>query len=141
MAAIERVHESASVLPSAGEIQRRAVDGWKLVALVWEREVGPAGQPRLVEEIPYGLQISDDCHHLVENPAEKEVLMLAMDLIVQDQKLSQVAETLNARGYRTRSKARWNPASVFNMLPRLVDTGPRIFTSDEWIKRHEAVTS
>jgi hypothetical protein len=137
MAGIERVYESASILPSPDEIKRRAADGWKLVSLIWEREIGPLGEPR-VEEIPYGLRISDDCQHLTENPAEKEVLMLAMDLIVQDQKLSQVAVTLNERGYRTRTGAQWNAASVFNMLPRLVDTGPRIFTSAEWIKRHEA---
>jgi hypothetical protein len=141
MAGVERVYESAEVLPGPNEIKRRAADGWKLVSLIWERQIGPGGEPRKFEEIPYGLQISEDCNHLVENPAEKQVLMLAMDLIVQDQKLSQVAETLNGRGFRTRTGAKWNAASVFNMLPRLIDTGPRIFTSPEWIKRHEAVTS
>ncbi len=141
MASIERIYESASILPGSEEIKRRAVDGWKLVALTWEREIGPGGQPRTAEEIPYGLMISSDCHHLIENPAEKEVLMLAMDLIVQDQKLSQVADTLNARGYRTRTGTHWTPPGVFNMLPRLIDTGPKIFTSNEWITRHSAVTS
>jgi len=140
MAGIERVYESAAVLPGPGEIKRRAVDGWKLVSLIWERAIGPGGQPR-IDDIPYGLQISEDCQHLIENPAEKQVLMSAMDLIVQDQKLSQVAETLNQRGYRTRTGTLWTAASVFNMLPRLIDTGPRIFTSPEWIHRHEAVTS
>jgi len=137
--AIERVHESATVLPSAAEIQRRAADGWRLKALVWEREIGASGKPDIVGEIPYGLQISGDCQHLVENPAEQQVLLLAMDLIVQDQKLSQVADALNARGFRTRDGAKWTPPALFKLLPRLVDAGPAIFISDEWIARH-AVT-
>lgn len=136
MAGIERIHESAEVLPGPGEIQRRAADGWKLVALVWQREIGPGGKPQPIEEIPYGTMISDDCHHLIENPAEKEVLMLAMDLIVQDQKISQVADALNARGLKTRGGSKWSAADVFNLLPRLIDTGPKIFVSNEWITRH-----
>ena len=141
MAGIERIHESAEVLPSSDEIRRRAVDGWKLVALVWQREIGPGGKPQLAEEIPYGLMISDDCHHLIENPAEKQVLMLAMDLIVQDQKISQVTDALNARGFRTRDGRKWSAPDVFNLLPRLIDAGPKIFVSNEWIKRHSALTS
>jgi hypothetical protein len=141
MAGIERIHESAEVLPSSDEIRRRAVDGWKLVALVWQREIGASGQPQLAEEIPYGLMISSDCHHLIENPAEKQVLMLAMDLIVQDQKISQVTDALNARGFRTRDGRKWAAPDVFNLLPRLIDAGPKIFISNEWIKRHSAVTS
>lgn len=136
MASIERIHESAERLPGAEEIRRRAVDGWKLVALVWQREIGPEGKPQPLEEIPYGTMISDDCHHLVENPAEKQVLMLAMDLIVQDQKISQVADALNGRGFRTRAGSIWSPADVFNLLPRLIDAGPKIFVSNEWITRH-----
>jgi len=136
MASIERIHESAELLPGPEEIRRRAVDGWKLVALVWQREIGPEGKPQPLEAIPYGTMISEDCHHLVENPAEKQVLMLAMDLIVQDQKISQVADALNGRGFRTRGGSRWSPADVFNLLPRLIDTGPKIFVSNEWITRH-----
>src|SRR5260370_8362880 len=141
MASIERIHESAEVLPSSEEMRRRAVDGWKLVALVWQREIGPAGKPQPIEEIPYGLMISEDCHHLIVNPAEKEVLMLAMDLIVQDQKISQVTDALNGRGFKTRAGKKWTAADVFNLLPRLIDTGPKVFVSNEWITRHAALTS
>src|SRR5579872_2785897 len=141
MASIERIHESAEILPSSDEIRRRGVDGWKLVALVWQRDIGPAGKPRPIEEIPYGLMIADDCHHLIENPAEKQVLMLAMDLIVQDQKISQVTDALNARGFKTRDGRKWSASDVFNLLPRLIDSGPKIFVSNEWITRHQAVTS
>ena len=141
MAGIERIHESAEVLPSSTEIRRRAADGWKLVALVWQREVGAEGKPQPIEEIPYGLMIADDCHHLIENPVEKQVLMLAMDLICQDQKISQVVDALNGRGFKTRAGRKWTSADVFNLLPRLIDTGPKIFVSNEWITRHSAVTS
>lgn len=141
MASIERIHESAEVLPGSTEIKRRAEDGWKLVALVWQREIGPGGAPQTIEEIPYGLMISEDAHHLVENPAEKQVLMLAMDLIVQDQKISQVSDALNARGFKTRMGAKWTAKDVFNLLPRLIDSGPKIFVSNEWITRHSAVLS
>ena len=72
---------------------------------------------------------------------EKQVLMLAMDLIVQDQKISQVSDALNGRGFLTRDGRKWSPADVFNLLPRLIDTGPKIFISKEWITRHAAVTS
>lgn len=141
MASIERIHESAEILPNSDEMRRRAVDGWKLVALVWQRDIGPGGKPQPIEEIPYGLMISEDCHHLIENPAEKQVLMLAMDLIVQDQKISQVADALNGRGFKTRAAKKWSSADVFNLLPRLIDTGPKIFVSNEWIARHTALTS
>ena len=141
MASIERIHESAEVLPSTAEIKRRAIDGWKLVALVWQREIGPEGKPQPVEEIPYGLMISSDCHHLIENPAEKQVLMLAMDLICQDQKISQVADALNGRGFKTREGKKWSSADVFSLLPRLIDTGPKIFISNEWITRRSALIS
>lgn len=140
MAGVERIHESAEVLPGPAELKRRASDGWKLVALVWERHIGPGGVPASeFEEIPYGLRISEDCQHLVDNPAEKQVLMMAMDLIVEDRPLSQVADALNGKGYRTRNGATWSPASVFELLPRLIDTGPRIFTSRQWIDRKTAV--
>ena len=78
------------------------------------------------------MRVADDCCHLVEDPAELRILTLMMDLIVQDNSLSQVAGTLNAVGFRTRAGAAWDPVAVFNMLPRLIEVGPRIFSSEEW---------
>ncbi|HLJ45342.1 MAG TPA: hypothetical protein VKU01_05015 [Bryobacteraceae bacterium] len=136
MASVERIHESAEILPGTAELKRRAVDGWRLVALVWEREVGPGGAPlNEFEDIPFGLQISEDCQHLVDNPAEKQILMMAMDLICEDKTISQVSEALNAKGQYMRNGGKWTPAAVFQLLPRLIDTGPRIFTSKQWIDR------
>jgi hypothetical protein len=139
MARLERVRETlvAPLTPAYVEHKRNA--GWKLVAVEWEREVDESTSPAgdLSEEVPFGLQVADDCKRLQENITEKQVLILIMELIVQDKKLSQVADELNKRGHRTRQGVAWSPASVFNLLPRLIEAGPRIFTSEEWISRRQ----
>jgi hypothetical protein len=61
--------------------------------------------------------------------------MLMLELIVQDRTLSQVAAELNARGFRTRRGMEWGPASVFNMLPRMIEVGPNVFSQTEWATR------
>jgi len=63
-----------------------------------------------------------------------------MELVVQDQRLSQIATELNNQGFRTRNGFLWNPASVFELLPRLIEAGPRIFTSDEWVERRKRLS-
>jgi hypothetical protein len=118
--------------------------GWRLVALEWERESEstepePAESAR-VEEVPYGVQISGDGFHLIESPAEMRVLMTAVNLIVDDAPLSGVADELNRQGFRTRTGAKWTPTAVFNLLPRMIETGPRIFTNDEWVERRKRLT-
>jgi hypothetical protein len=60
-----------------------------------------------------------------------------MELIVQDYSITLVASELNKRRLRTRSGSAWTPVSVFNMLPRLIEVGPQIFTSDEWERRRQ----
>ena len=134
MAKLERVREALSKPLEPEYIKLRAEAGWKLVAVEWEREVEePHAEPRhALEEIPYGLRVSDDCLHLVENPAETQVLIQMLDGIVQDMPFSQIADELNRSGLRTRNGAKWEPVFVFNMLPRLIQVGPRIFSSEEW---------
>ena len=90
-----------------------------------------------MEEIPYGLQVSDDCTQLVANPAEVEIIILALDMIVEDCPLSRVAEELIRRGYRTRLGDAWTPAALFNLLPRMIAVGPRVFNSEQWMTRRE----
>jgi hypothetical protein len=87
--------------------------------------------------VPYGMRVADDCIHLVEDQQEKDIIMLALELIVQDFRLSQIAVELNRRDFRTRSGQPWNAASVFELLPRLIDIGPRIFSSQEWAERRQ----
>jgi hypothetical protein len=133
MAKFERVREVLSGPLSPEHVTEKAKEGWKLKALEWEREVEEA--PGLAEEVPYGLRVSADCRHLEEDTSEKQALVLMMDLIVQDAPLSLVAEELNRKGLRTRSGANWSPGLVFDMLPRLIQAGPRIFSSTEWSER------
>lgn len=137
MSKLQRVREVPSVPLTEDYVGRKASEGWKLTALEWEREVEePAAQPGpLTEDVPYGLRVSADCSHLEENTTEKQALILMMDLIVQDAPLSLVAEELNRKGFRTRAGANWTPGSVFDMLPRLIQVGPRIFSSTEWTAR------
>ena len=95
----------------------------------------------LRQELPFGLQVSDDCLYLEENPAEREVLVTMMELIVEDKPLSQVAAELNRRGFRTRWGSAWGPESVFNLLPRLIEFGPQLSSSQDWIARRRLVRS
>jgi hypothetical protein len=137
MSKLQRVREVPSGPLSQEYVSQKNKEGWKLTAVEWEREVDEsAAQPGpLTEEVPYGLRVSADCSHLEENAAEKQALVLMMDLIVQDAPLSLVAEELNRKGFRTRAGANWTPGSVFDMLPRLIQVGPRIFSSTEWAAR------
>jgi len=134
MSKLQREREVPSGPLSPEYLSQKASQGWKLTAIEWEREVEDSAQT-LTEEVPYGLRVSADCSHLEENAAEKQALILMMDLIVQDAPLSLVAEELNRRGLRTRAGANWTPGSVFDMLPRLIQVGPRIFSSTEWTAR------
>jgi hypothetical protein len=133
----QRLREVLTTPLTAEYVTRRAEEGWAPVAVEWERESAAAGvpPPDVVEEIPYGLQVAGDCHHLEENPAEREVLLVIMEQIVQDEPLSKVAAELNRRGHRTRQGIKWSPVAVFNLLPRLIEAGPRIFSSEEWTER------
>ena len=136
----ERIRESVAGLPTLEHLLERKESGWKLVALEWEREAGSArltAAERVVEEIPYGLKVADDCSGLVENPFERQVIITALDMIVEDSPLSQIADQLNRRGYKTREDQPWTPSALFVLLPRMIQVGPRVFTSDEWTSRRQ----
>jgi hypothetical protein len=137
----ERFREPVSIPPTADYLSQRTAAGWKLVALEWEREVEAAPVASVItEEIPYGLRVADDCHHLVEDPFEVDILMQALDLIVDDGPLSKVADELNQRGLRNREGRKWNAAGIFNLLPRMIEVGPRVFSSVEWISRRRRLS-
>src|ERR1700738_2946541 len=109
VAKVERVREFPPAAPAAEYFQRKIEQGWKLVSIDWEREVDTALPPAVEppEEVPFGLQVADDCMHLKENPGEKSALMLMMELIVKDEPVSRVADELNRRGYRNRDGRSW----------------------------------
>jgi hypothetical protein len=142
MAKVERIHEVLSKPLEPEYVKQRAEAGWKLVAVEWERETEAAEKEagRVVEEVPYGLRVGDDCAHLVENPAETQVLIRMLDCLVEDYPFSKVADELNRSGLRTRSGSKWEAVSVYNMLPRLIQVGPRIFSSEEWHARRKGAS-
>jgi len=140
MAKVERMRQQVPETFGSDDIARQAQQGWKLVAVEWEREL-PQSEKQAAEEVPFGLQISKNASHLEENPQEQEILRLMMELTVQDGPYSTIAEELNRRGYRTRHGERWTAVSVFQMLPRLIEVGPRVFASREWQDRRSHPTN
>jgi|SRR6185437_6447177 len=139
----ERIRETLTSLPTLEYLAERIQAGWTLTAIEWERPASaatapaePAPEPHnWAEEIPYGLRVSDDCTRLVESPPEIEIVILALDRIVEDCPLSQVAEELNRKNYRTRDGQPWTPSALFQLLPRMIQMGPRLFTSEQWQTR------
>ena len=136
---LEHERQSISQWPTLDELVDRTAQGWKLVALEWEREV--ERQPAPVNanslEIPYGLRASPDGFHLVDEPTERRALMLLLNAIVDDRPLSLAAADLNRAGFLNRRGLPWTPAAVFELLPRLIEAGPAIFSSPDWIAQRE----
>ena len=116
------------------DLKQQTEKGWKLVAIEWEREVD-AAEDQLPADVPFGLQMAPETQRLEENPVEREMLFLLMELIVQEGSYARIADEINRRGFRTRQGAEWSPVSVFEMLPRLIEVGPHVFQSPEWQKR------
>jgi hypothetical protein len=142
--ATQRLRDVLAGSPTLEYLSKMNSSGWKLVALEWERESdspkGDLPEPDLREiEVPYGLQISEDGWHLTENAAENRVLMSAINMIVDDAPMSGVADELNRQGFRTRRGAKWTAAAVFDLLPRMIEAGPTIFTKEEWAHRRSRV--
>ncbi len=139
MAKKERVREALAGLPSREYLMERMALGWRPTSIEWERDILPEGSAGQLyeEEIPYGLRVAPDCGGLVENPEEKEVITLALDMIVEDCSLSKVAAEINKRGFKTRAGKQWTPSDLFTLLPRMIQVGPRLFTSEQWTNRRQ----
>jgi hypothetical protein len=138
MAYFERVRDVVSGPFSPAVIEQRTAAGWQMVSIEWRREMPDSEAPlqgAFSEEIPYGLRISNDGLRLEVDAGENQVLLLMMDLLAQDFSYSSIVSDLNEKGVRTREGKPWNRIAVFNMMPRLIDVGPRIFSSEEWEKR------
>jgi len=118
-------------------VRQRVAAGWQLVSLEWRRELPDTEKPTdgaYPEEIPFGLRISDDCQRLEIDPTENRVLMMMMELLVQDFSYSSIVSDLNEKGFRMRDGRPWSRVALFNMTPRLIEVGPRLFSSEEWKK-------
>jgi hypothetical protein len=145
MARVERVRQVLSNPFGPEDLRQQTNEGWRVVAIEWEREL-PVEQAEPVpvaagkaEEPPFGLQVAKEAGSLEENPTEREALFTMMELTVQEGPYSRIAEELNRRGFRTRHGRPWSPISVFQMLPRLIEVGPRIFATEEWQARKEKI--
>jgi len=137
----ERIRQSSSEQLSWDEVQKFQSTGWRLIALEWERdlpEAGSAPTPAAEHQAPpFGLRVATDCSTLIEDGSETEILVAMMELIIQDGPYSAIADELNRSGYRTREGMPWSPVSVFEMLPRLIDAGPKILSSENWRRRRQ----
>jgi hypothetical protein len=134
----ERIRQTVSGPLSLEDIEKFQKQGWTATAIEWQREVPGEAAPG-VEGPPYGLRVGDDCMRLEEDPDEARVLVTMMELMIQDGPYSSIAQELNRRGFATREGSKWNPVSVFKMLPRLIEAGPKIFSSEEWKRRRQQV--
>jgi len=136
----ERMRQAVSGSLDAAEVKQQAEKGWKLVAVEWERDVETA-EGTLPAEVPFGLRVSAETQQLEENPSEREILFLLMELMVQEGSYARIADEINRRGFRTRQGTAWSPVTVFEMLPRLIEVGPHVFHSAEWQKRRQSAPS
>jgi hypothetical protein len=137
MAHFERIRDVIPGPFSPEIIRQRTAAGWQMVSIEWRRELPDAEAPTqgaFSEDIPYGLRISDDCQRLEIDPAENRALMLMMELLVQDFSYSSIVSDLNEKGLRMRDGRPWNRVVLFNMMPRLIEVGPRLFSTEEWVK-------
>jgi len=133
----ERIRQTVSGPLTLEDIEKLQKQGWTATAIEWQREVrGEQAEPG-IEGPPYGLRVGDDCLRLEEDPDEAKILVTMMELMIQDGPYSFIAQELNRRGHVTREGSKWNPVSVFKMLPRLIEAGPKIFSSEEWQRRRQ----
>jgi hypothetical protein len=140
MAYFERVRDVISGPFSPETMRQRTAAGWQLVSMEWRRELPDQEAPTegaFREEIPYGLRISEDCTRLEVDPRENQTLMLMMELLGQDFSYASIVSDLNEKGFRMRNGGPWNRVAVFKMMPRLIEVGPRLFSSEEWKGREK----
>jgi len=139
MAKKERLREPLASLANPNYLTERAAAGWRIAAIEWERDIPDSESelPAWSEDIPYGMQVSGDGARLTENPSEIETIVLALDMIVEDCPLSRVSAEMNRRGFRMRDGRSWTPTALFTMLPRMIQMGPRVFSSEQWMARRQ----
>ncbi len=132
-----RVREVVWEPPSPQYLMEKARQGWSLVALEWERDMSgeEARRMGLICDVPYGLRVAANSVTLEEDPDERAIITEVLSLIVRDDmRFSQVSDALNAKGLRTRDGKAWTQTAIFDMLPRLIEVGPEVLSSDEWEK-------
>jgi len=140
MAYVERIRDMITQPLLEEIVRQRTAAGWHLVSLEWRRELPEAEAPTdgaFPEDIPYGLRVSEDCKRLEIDPNENQAMLQMMEMLVQDFPFSAIVSDLNEKGFRTRDGRRWSPVAIFNMIPRLIEVGPRLFSTEEWEVRRQ----
>jgi hypothetical protein len=143
MAYFERIRDVISGQFSPEVVAQRTAAGWQMVSIEWRRELPDHEAPTegaYNEDIPYGLRISDDCQRLEVHPTENQAMMLMMELLGQDFSYSSIVSDLNEKGFRMRDGKPWNRIAVFNMMPRLIEAGPRMFSSEQWKRLRQGLS-
>ena len=146
MKKIDRMREKVTIPPTSVYLSKMQDAGWKLVALEWEREIEISREPEPpvaeagYEEIPFGLRIAADCRHLEDDPLETQTLRFLAEMIAQDVSFKGMADALNVREYRTRDGNPWTAASVFKLMPRLIEVAPRLLSGSEWESRQKRLS-
>jgi site-specific DNA recombinase len=67
-----------------------------------------SAQGRRVGEIPLGYQLADDGLHLVEDPAEQEILRTIRNLRAHGRTWAEIAEEMNRKGLHTKKGRPWS---------------------------------
>jgi hypothetical protein len=147
MARTETVRHALQGEFDPAQVQQMTQAGWRPVAIEWQREV-PGAEPvpivetdQPLEEVPYGLRVAQDCHHLEADPAEMHALHTLAELIVEDATLNRMAEELNRRGFPMRDGGKWTALAIYQLFPRLIEVTPRIFSHEQWRARRPNVAS
>lgn len=134
----QRIRDIISAPVTLDYFQSRRGEGWTLAAVEWVRDMDESSERNAVpevsgsEEIPYGYRVASDCSHLMEEPGEMEAVAIIFEKVVSGWRAPQIAQELNARSYRTRENRPWTAATVFDLLPRLIELSPRLLKRPEW---------
>ena len=135
MAHFERIRDVISEPFSPEVIRQRTAAGWQLVSLEWRRELPSSEAPSegaFSEDIPYGLRISDDCHYLEVKTRREQGAHADDGVAGAGFPYSSIVSDLNEKGFRMRNGRPWSRVALFNMTPRLIEVGPRLFSTEEW---------
>jgi hypothetical protein len=150
-----RIREVVAGQLTLDYFMQRAAAGWTLAAVEWVRTsqeteneyrdnegmaVSDAPARFQGEDVPYGFRIGENGLNLEDSPLEMAVLLLILEDIVKERRLADIALDLNAGGYITRRGGSWTPVEVFNLLPRVIDMGPRLLKTTEWHARRTHLT-
>ncbi len=97
MPKLQHMREILSGPLTGNYLESKTNEGWKAVAVIWEREVPDDAPPLadIAQPVPYGLKIAEDCVALEQDMQEREALLAMLEMIIQDKPLSQIAEELN----------------------------------------------